>query len=164
MIEAPHFVYDVVAMMLLASLGILFFGLMLTRPLVRSCRCRAIYCHAGGLRALHGRLLRHRRRASSTSGRCSASASSASCCASSNYPMAPLVLGIVLGDLLDKNFRRGLVLSDGSFLPLPHPPDQPRSLAADRCAILLTWIHRRRLPAAALGRRVRAATAASRQR
>ena len=33
-----------------------------------------------------------------------------------NYPMAPLVLGIVLGDLLDKDFRRGLVLSDGNFL------------------------------------------------
>ena len=34
-----------------------------------------------------------------------------------DYPLAPLVLGIVLGDLLDKNFRRGLVLSDGSLLP-----------------------------------------------
>jgi putative tricarboxylic transport membrane protein len=34
------------------------------------------------------------------------------------YPMAPLVLGIVLGDLLDKNFRRAMVLSDGSLEPL----------------------------------------------
>jgi putative tricarboxylic transport membrane protein len=34
-----------------------------------------------------------------------------------DYPLAPLVLGIVLGDLLDKNLRRGLVLSDGSLLP-----------------------------------------------
>jgi putative tricarboxylic transport membrane protein len=33
------------------------------------------------------------------------------------YPMAPLVLGIVLGDLLEKNFRRGLVLSDGDLSP-----------------------------------------------
>ncbi|HET6468654.1 MAG TPA: hypothetical protein VFG43_09780, partial [Geminicoccaceae bacterium] len=33
------------------------------------------------------------------------------------YPMAPLVLGIVLGDLLDKSFRRGMVLSDGSLVP-----------------------------------------------
>ena len=31
--------------------------------------------------------------------------------------MAPLVLGIVLGDLLEKRFRRGLVLSDGSLVP-----------------------------------------------
>jgi putative tricarboxylic transport membrane protein len=27
------------------------------------------------------------------------------------------VLGIVLGDILDKNFRRGMVLSDGSLEP-----------------------------------------------
>jgi putative tricarboxylic transport membrane protein len=33
------------------------------------------------------------------------------------YPMAPLVLGIVLGDLLDKSFRRGMTLSDGSLEP-----------------------------------------------
>ena len=33
------------------------------------------------------------------------------------YEMAPLVLGLVLGHLLDKSLRRGLVLSDGSLLP-----------------------------------------------
>jgi putative tricarboxylic transport membrane protein len=33
------------------------------------------------------------------------------------YPIAPLVLGIVLGDLMEKGLRRGLVLSDGSMLP-----------------------------------------------
>ena len=33
------------------------------------------------------------------------------------YEMAPLVLGLVLGPLLDKSLRRGLVLSDGSLLP-----------------------------------------------
>jgi putative tricarboxylic transport membrane protein len=33
-----------------------------------------------------------------------------------NYPMAPLVLGIVLGPLLDSSFRRGMVLFDGNFL------------------------------------------------
>ena len=34
-----------------------------------------------------------------------------------DYPMAPLVLGIILGDLLDKSLRRGLTLSDGSLEP-----------------------------------------------
>ena len=34
-----------------------------------------------------------------------------------NYPMAPFVLGLVLGDLLDKTLRRGLVLSDGDLTP-----------------------------------------------
>ena len=33
------------------------------------------------------------------------------------YEMAPLVLGLVLGHLLDKSLRRGLVLSDGSIAP-----------------------------------------------
>ena len=33
------------------------------------------------------------------------------------FPMAPLILGLVLGDLLEKNLTRGLVLSDGSLLP-----------------------------------------------
>jgi putative tricarboxylic transport membrane protein len=31
--------------------------------------------------------------------------------------VAPFVLGLVLGDILDKNLRRGLVLSDGDILP-----------------------------------------------
>jgi putative tricarboxylic transport membrane protein len=34
-----------------------------------------------------------------------------------DYPMAPLVLGIVLGDILDKSLRRGLVLTDGDLTP-----------------------------------------------
>lgn len=33
------------------------------------------------------------------------------------YPMAPMVLGIILGDMLDKNLRRALVLSNGSLTP-----------------------------------------------
>jgi putative tricarboxylic transport membrane protein len=33
------------------------------------------------------------------------------------YQMAPFVLGLVLGPLLDKSLRRGLVLSDGSIAP-----------------------------------------------
>jgi putative tricarboxylic transport membrane protein len=33
------------------------------------------------------------------------------------FPMAPLVLGIVLGDLLDKNLLRGLTLSGGDLTP-----------------------------------------------
>jgi putative tricarboxylic transport membrane protein len=33
------------------------------------------------------------------------------------YPMAPLVLGIVLGDLLDINLRRGLLLTNGDPSP-----------------------------------------------
>ena len=31
------------------------------------------------------------------------------------FPMAPMILGLVLGDLLEKNLTRGLVLSGGSL-------------------------------------------------
>ena len=34
-----------------------------------------------------------------------------------DYPVAPMVLGIILGDILDKNLRRALVVTDGSFVP-----------------------------------------------
>jgi putative tricarboxylic transport membrane protein len=34
-----------------------------------------------------------------------------------HFPMAPLVLGVILGDLLDKNLRRALTLSDGDPTP-----------------------------------------------
>ena len=33
------------------------------------------------------------------------------------YPVGPMVLGIILGDILDKNLRRSLILSDGSLIP-----------------------------------------------
>jgi len=34
-----------------------------------------------------------------------------------NYPVPPFVLGLVLGDILDKSLRRGLTLSNGDFTP-----------------------------------------------
>jgi putative tricarboxylic transport membrane protein len=39
-----------------------------------------------------------------------------------DYPVAPMVLGIILGDILDKNLRRALVLSEGNLLPLVTRP------------------------------------------
>lgn len=116
MIESPQFVYDIVAMILLATVGIFIYGLTLTKLLVKVLRVPTtiivpiilVLCTIGTF-ALASRLfdiwvmvgfgvlgfiLRRY-----------------------GYPMAPLVLGIVLGDLLEKNFRRGLVLSDGDLLP-----------------------------------------------
>jgi putative tricarboxylic transport membrane protein len=34
-----------------------------------------------------------------------------------DYPVAPMVLGIILGDILDPNLRRSLVITDGNLLP-----------------------------------------------
>ncbi|MCE3270466.1 MAG: Tripartite tricarboxylate transporter TctA family protein [Ramlibacter sp.] len=116
MIESPQFVYDIVAMMMLATIGILIYGLTLTKFLVQVLRVPTtiivpmllVLCTIGSF-ALASRLfdiwvmvafgligyaLRR-----------------------FGFPVAPLVLGIVLGDLLEKNFRRGLVLSDGDLLP-----------------------------------------------
>jgi putative tricarboxylic transport membrane protein len=116
MVENPQFVYDVVAMILLATLGILIYGVTLTQALVQVLRVPQhllvpiifVLCAVGAF-AIAGRLfdvwvmlafgiigyvLRHH-----------------------GYPMAPLVLGIVLGDLLEKNLRRALVLSDGDLTP-----------------------------------------------
>jgi putative tricarboxylic transport membrane protein len=116
MIEFPSFVWEVVAMMLLASIGILIYGLLLTRPLLTVLRVPAtrlmpaifVLCTIGSFAiasrvfdiwvmlgfGLAGFVLREMR-----------------------YPMAPLVLGLVLGDILDKSLRRGLVRSDGSLEP-----------------------------------------------
>jgi len=33
------------------------------------------------------------------------------------YPMAPLVLGIILGEIVDRNLRRALLISDGDLTP-----------------------------------------------
>lgn len=33
-----------------------------------------------------------------------------------DFPMAPVVLGVILGNMIEKNFRRSLVLSNGSYL------------------------------------------------
>ena len=121
MTEAPQFVYDVVAMMLFATIGILVYGLTLTRFMIRVLQVPQtiivpiilVLCAIGTF-ALSARLfdvwvmvafgligfvLR-----------------------SFGYPMAPLVLGIVLGDLLEKNLRRGLVLSDGDLTPFVTRP------------------------------------------
>ena len=32
-----------------------------------------------------------------------------------NYPMPPLILGFILGSMLEKNLRRALLINDGSY-------------------------------------------------
>ena len=64
--------------------------------------------HADHLRAVHGRLVRHREPRCSTSTSCCSSASLAFFLRRRNYPIPPFVLGLVLGDILDKSLRRGL--------------------------------------------------------
>ncbi len=116
MTSQPQFVYDVVAITLFATLAILVFGLVLVRPIVQILRVPReivmpivfVLCVLGSY-SIAARLfdvwvmlavgvvcflLRRR-----------------------GFPVAPFVLGLVLGDIVDKSLRRGLVLSDGSLLP-----------------------------------------------
>ena len=116
MIESPEFVYGVVGMVFMATLAMAILGLLLTKPLLLVLRVRRevmmpiifVLCTIGAF-AIASRLfdvwvmlffgivgfaLRELR-----------------------FPMAPLILGIVLGDILDKSLRRGLVLSDGDLTP-----------------------------------------------
>jgi putative tricarboxylic transport membrane protein len=121
MLQHPQFVYDVVAMTTLAMCSILVFGLFLVRPLLLVLRVRrsvlmpiifllctiGAYASASRLFDIYTMLavgigaffLRRR-----------------------GYQMAPFVLGLVLGGLLDKSLRRGLVISDGSLLPFVTRP------------------------------------------
>ena len=136
MIESPQFVYDVVAMMLLATIGILIYGLVLTKALVQVLRVPPniimpmifVLCVIGTyalasrlfdvwtmlLFGVLGFVLRK-----------------------FHYPVAPLVLGIVLGDLLEKSLRRGLVLSDGDLSPFFTRPISATLAASIAIVILL---------------------------
>lgn len=47
------------------------------------------------------------------------------------YPIAPLVIGVILGPMADENLRRALMISEGSFLPMFSRPV---------CMVLITVI------------------------
>ena len=116
LIEHPHFVYQVVAMTSLASITILLFGLFGVRPLLQILRVRRsvlmpivfLLCTVGAF-ASASRLFDVYAMLAIGIG--------AFFLRRHGYEMAPLVLGLVLGPLLDKSLRRGLVLSDGSLAP-----------------------------------------------
>jgi putative tricarboxylic transport membrane protein len=115
MIEFPSFVFQVVAMVAMAMLAMLIIGLLLTRPLLlvlavpRALLMPLIFtlCTIGSF-AIAGRVFDIQVML--------AFGLVGFALREMNYPMAPLVLGIVLGDLLDKSFRRGMTLSDGDFM------------------------------------------------
>jgi len=116
MVNQPQYIYDVVGITLLATLSILVFGLILVRPILWVLRVPRdiimpivfVLCVLGAYSITQRLfdvwvmlvvgvvcfLLRRR-----------------------GFPVAPFVLGLVLGDIIDKSLRRGLVLSDGSLAP-----------------------------------------------
>ncbi|MCW5744678.1 MAG: tripartite tricarboxylate transporter permease [Alphaproteobacteria bacterium] len=116
MIQTPEFFYQIVAMLVIADMTKLFFGLTLVRPLLwillvpreRLMPIVFVLCTVGAFAitsrvfdiyvmlffGLIGFVLRELK-----------------------FPMAPMILGLVLGDLMESNLTRALVLSDGSIAP-----------------------------------------------
>lgn len=114
--ESPEFVYGVIIMLALATAAMWVLGMLLSRPLLYVLRVPRwimmpivfVLCVIGPYAitervfdiyvmfgfGIVGFLLREMR-----------------------FPMAPLVLGVILGELLDKNLRRALTLSDGDLGP-----------------------------------------------
>jgi putative tricarboxylic transport membrane protein len=116
MVSQPQFVYDVVGITLAATLAVLVYGLVLVRPILWVLRVpREIVMSIVFVLCVLG--------AWSITQRLFdvwvMLAVGVACWAlrRQGFPVAPLVLGLVLGDIIDKSLRRGLVLSDGSLLP-----------------------------------------------
>ncbi len=121
MIEHPTFVFDVVAMTSLAMVSILVFGLFLVRPLLYVLRVpRGVLMPIIFLLCTIGAYANASRLFDVTV--MVAVGIGAFVLRRRGYQMAPFVLGLVLGPLLDKSLRRGLVLSDGSLLPFVSRP------------------------------------------
>ncbi len=121
MVEFPSFVYEVVVMMFLAAIAILVLGIVLTPVLLRVLSIPRerlmpvvfVLCVIGSYAiqqrmfdvwvmvvfGIVGFALREMK-----------------------YPMAPLVLGIVLGDIFDKSFRRSWVIHGGDLAFYLHRP------------------------------------------
>ena len=114
--ESPQFVYGIVIMLSLATVAMWVLGILMARPLLYVLRVPRwimmpivfVLCVIGPYAiterlfdvwvmfgfGILGFVLREM-----------------------HYPMAPLVLGLILGELLDKNLRRALTLSDGDLTP-----------------------------------------------
>lgn len=113
MIEFPEFVYQVVAMVLLATTAMFVLGLAMVRPLVKVLSIPReklmpvifVLCVIGsyaiqarlfdvGVMVVFGVIGYYMREM--------------------DYPIAPMVLGIILGTILDKNLIRSLIISEGN--------------------------------------------------
>jgi putative tricarboxylic transport membrane protein len=116
MIEFPNYIWEVTAMFILASLAMLILGLSLVRTLVKILMVPRpilmpivlVLCVIGSF-AISVRvfdiwvmlafgLLGYPMR-------------------KYNYPAAPMVLGVILGDMADVNFRRALIRTAGDPTP-----------------------------------------------
>ena len=114
MIEFPDFVYQVVAMVLLATCAMFVLGLSMVRPLVKVLAIPKqklmpvvfVLCVIGSY-AIQSRLF--------DVGVMIVFGLIGYAMREMDYPIAPLVLGIILGKILDKNLIRALIISEGDI-------------------------------------------------
>jgi putative tricarboxylic transport membrane protein len=115
-IEHPHFITEITAILFLASFAMFISGLILAKQVVKVLRIPPpvfmpivlILCVIGsyalGTKVFNLYLM-------------VPVGILAYFIQSMGYPIAPLVIGVILGPMADENLRRALMVSQGSFLP-----------------------------------------------
>lgn len=114
--EHPTFLVEVTAVMLLASLAMWINGMLLARQVIKVLRVPttvflpivAVLCVIGsyslGLNVVNLYLM-------------VPVGIAAYFLTEMEYPISPLVIGVILGPMADENLRRAMMVSEGSFLP-----------------------------------------------
>ncbi len=115
--DHPNFILEVAAILLLASLAMWFNGILLARQVVKVLRIPSqifmpiigVLCIVGsyaiGMRIFNLYLMLP-------------IGIIAYFLTEMKYPIAPLVMGVILGPMADENLRRGLLISKGSLMPI----------------------------------------------
>ena len=121
MIESPDFVYKVVAMVFLATCAMFILGLSMVKYVVKVLQVPRTklmpiiftLCVIGSF-AIQSRIFDVRVMVFF--------GILGFIMVEMEYPIAPMILGLILGNMLDANFRRALVISEGEILPFISRP------------------------------------------
>ncbi|MGA7279768.1 MAG: tripartite tricarboxylate transporter permease [Desulfocapsaceae bacterium] len=130
MIESPDFVYKVVAMVFLATCAMFILGLSMVRYVVKVLQVPRTklmpiiftLCVIGSF-AIQSRIFDVRVMVFF--------GILGFLMNEMEYPVAPMILGLILGTMLDTNFRRALVIAEGEILPFVSRPI---------CMVLISFI------------------------
>lgn len=116
-IDHPTFILDITAILLLASLAMWVCGILLAKQVIKVLKIPtsifmpviAVLCVIGsyalGMRVFNLYLMLP-------------IGIIAYLLSEMKYPIAPLIIGVILGDMCDSNLRRALMVSKGSFAPV----------------------------------------------
>ena len=121
MIESPDFVYKVVAMVFLATCAMFILGLSMVKYVVKVLQVPRTklmpiiftLCVVGSF-AIQSRIFDVRVMVFF--------GILGFLMLEMEYPVAPMILGLILGNMLDTNFRRALVIAEGEILPFISRP------------------------------------------